>query len=205
MNKTPRLGIALIVSGPSGAGKSTVCNGLRKQKKDLYFSVSCTTRKARHGEKNGEHYYFIDKKEFESKIRANEFLEYAEVHGNYYGTLRCEVIDKIKSGTDVLLDIDVQGAMQIKNTAKNDPLLSLCAEFVFISPPDFKELERRLRSRGTETEEVIKGRLKDAKIELDFWKEYDFFLVNGDIEKTITDLRNLLDVLHKSAKRLKGF
>lgn len=202
MNKTPRLGIALIVSGPSGAGKSTVCNGLREQKKDLYFSVSCATRKPRPGEKNGKDYYFVGKKEFESKIRNSEFLEYAEVHGNYYGTLRCEVMDKIKSGRDVLLDIDVQGAMQIKNTAKNDPLLSRCAEFVFISPPDFKELERRLRSRGTESEEVIQGRLKDAKIELDFWKEYDFLLVNGDIEKTITDLRNLLDVLHKSTKRL---
>ncbi len=201
--KPPRLGIALIVSGPSGAGKSTVCQALRKIKGDLHFSVSCTTREPRPGEKDGIEYYFIGNDEFKRRIENDEFIEHADVHGHLYGTLRKEVIDFVKKGRDVLLDIDVQGAMQIRSKTENDEVLRSSTEFVFIGPPNFTELERRLRSRATETEDAIRTRLENARKELDCWDKYDYLLINKDIDKTVEDLKCLLDILHKSTKRLE--
>ncbi len=202
IKKPPRLGIALIVSGPSGAGKSSVCSALRKRESSLRFSVSCTTRRPRPGEQDGEDYYFISVHEFNSKVRDGLFLEHADVHGNYYGTLKSEILDHVLSGTDVLLDIDVQGAMQVKKAASEDSTLSRCLELVFIGPPDFAELEKRLRGRGTESEEAISKRLADAKQELDCWNLYDYLLINKVLEKTVDDLHSLLDILHKKTIRL---
>ena len=201
--KPPRLGIALIVSGPSGAGKSTVCSELRRIKKDLHFSVSCTTREPRPGEKHGYDYYYITHSEFREKIRKRKFLEYANVHGEFYGTLRSEVFDYVMDGADVLLDIDVQGAMKIRKKAETNKILSVVTEFVFIGPPSFNELERRLRSRNTESETAIQRRLNNAKKELDAWDKYDYLLINKELGKTVDDLYHLLDILHKSTKRLK--
>jgi len=201
--KPERLGIALIVSGPSGTGKSTVCDELKKLEPGLKFSVSCTTRAPRPGEENGREYYFISKEEFKSKIEKDLFIEYAEVHGNYYGTLKSEIIEKISSGVDVLLDIDVQGAMQIKEYAGKDDILSKSIELVFIGPPNFAELEHRLRSRATESEESIQVRLKNAKAELEKWHEYGFLVINKELDKAVADMKAFLDVMHKSTKRLK--
>ncbi|HPN84678.1 MAG TPA: guanylate kinase [Victivallales bacterium] len=191
------------MSGPSGAGKSTICKALRKKDPKLHFSVSCTTRAPRKGEKDGIEYYFISQADFKKKIQSGAFLEHAKVHSNYYGTLKSEVISRIRSGIDVLLDIDVQGAMQIKKNADRDKLLSKCIETVFIAPPSFEELEKRLRSRATDSESVIRERLSHAKKELDFWKEYDYLMVNRKLDDTIADMLNLKDAIHKKTCRFK--
>jgi guanylate kinase len=198
-----KLGILLVVSGPSGAGKSSICKVVRKKNLKLHFSVSCTTRAPRRGEKHGKDYFFVEEDEFRKRIKRDEFLEYAKVHSNYYGTLKGEVIDKIKSGVDVLLDVDVQGAMQIKRNARKDNLLAKCLETVFIGPPSFVELEKRLRSRATESEKLIRERLAHAKKELDFWREYDYLIINKELKKAITDMLILVDVMHKKTCRLR--
>jgi guanylate kinase len=197
-----KLGVAVIVSGPSGTGKSTVCDELKKLVPDLGFSISCTTRSPRPGEEDGREYYFISRDEFKSKIDKNLFIEYAEVHGNFYGTLRSEVIDRVSAGRDVVLDIDVQGAMQIKKYAEGDELLADSLELVFIGPPSFEELENRLRSRATETEEAIQLRLKNAESELEQWHKYEYLIINNELDEAVSDMKAFLDIMHKSTKRL---
>ena len=204
MNKKPsKYGILLIVSGPSGAGKSTVIKKLQESNKELYFSVSCITRQPRKGEVDGVDYYFVSVDDFKRKVENGEFLEHCEVHGNYYGTLMGEVVDKLKFGIDVILDIDVQGAMKIKKI--DNKVIKDCSEYIFIGPPTFDDLEKRLRGRGTETEEVIKLRLDNAKKELKYWDEYDYLLVNKKVDTTVNDLKNIIDVFHKGTKRLKHY
>ena len=203
-NKPSRYGILLVVSGPSGAGKSTIIKRLKKSVGDsLHFSVSCTTRKPREGEVDGVDYYFVSTNSFKKKIADGDFIEWCEVHGNYYGTLISEVVDRLKVGEDVLLDVDVQGAIKIKDV--DNLVIKDCAEYVFIGPPSFDALEERLRGRGTETEEVIKLRLDNAKKEIKYWDEYDYLLVNKDIDITVNDLKNIIDVFHKGTKRLKHY
>jgi guanylate kinase len=195
------LGSLLIVSGASGAGKSTICKPIMK-KNNFEFSVSCTTRKPREGEIDGKDYYFIDKETFQEKIRANAFLEHATVHGNYYGTLKSEVHSRVLNNKDILLDIDVQGAMQIKEYIKNDDILSKCTEFVFILPPSMDELECRLKNRGTETESSLKLRLGQAGKEIEKFLFYDYFIVNDDLEGAINKMQNIVSSLHLKTKRL---
>ncbi len=198
-----KLGILLIVSGPSGAGKSTLCKELRRKRPDIHFSVSCTTRPPRPGERHGLDYFFISSDEFRRKIGQKAFLEHAKVHSNYYGTLKSEVMGRLKAGEDVLLDIDVQGAMQIRRNSRKDRLLSRCIETVFVGPPSFAELEKRLRSRATESERLIRERLDDARKELEFWNEYDYLIINKRLGEAEADMIALLDVLHKRTIRLK--
>ena len=203
-NKPSRYGILLVVSGPSGAGKSTIINKLKKSVgNDLHFSVSCTTRAPRPKEEDGVDYYFVSKNNFKKKIADDKFIEWCEVHGNYCGTLVSEVVDRLKVGQDVLLDVDVQGAMKIKQI--DNLVIQDCAEYVFLGPPSFDVLEERLRGRGTETEEVIKLRLDNAKKEIKYWDEYDYLLVNKDVDITVNDLKNIIDVFHKGTKRLKHY
>ena len=196
-------GALLIVSGASGTGKSTLCSKLLDLRKNLRFSVSCTTRGIRAGEIHGTHYYFLTVEDFKKKIANDEFIEYAEVHGNFYGTLKNEVADRLNCGIDVLLDIDVQGAMQIKEKAKADEFLKRSIELVFVGPPSFAELERRLRNRKTDSEEVIAKRLENAKKELSFWNEYDYLVINDKLEKAVEDMMKLLDSIHLKSKHIE--
>jgi guanylate kinase len=186
------LGVALFVSGPSGTGKTTVCEKLLKENKKLYFSISCTTREPRKGEVNGRDYYFITVEEFKEKVDKDEFLEYAEVHGFYYGTLRNEVTDKIKEGRDVLIDIDVQGMRQVKRTLSKNGLLEKCSTFVFIAPPSYSELESRLRKRATDSESVVARRMLNARKELKAWHEYEYLIINDEVNLAVKRLESVI-------------
>ena len=170
-------GCAIVMSGPSGAGKSTVCHILLKDDANLAFSVSCTTRMPREGERNGVDYHFLSREEFEQRIAAGDLLEYAEVHGNYYGTLKSAVLDQVAEGKTVLIDIDVQGQRLIREASKTDAELAKAAVYVFFAPPSYDELEKRLTGRGTEDEASLAKRLGNAKAELEAWREYDLSLI----------------------------
>lgn len=198
-----RLGVLLIVSGPSGAGKSSICSRVRSEMPDLRFSVSCTTRQPRKGEQHGKEYYFISREEFEQKISGNEFIEHAEVFGNRYGTLKSEMTKYILQGEDVFLDIDIQGAMQIKQAAIENELLRKCAEFIFITPPSLSELEHRLRERASDSEEQIQQRLAKASYEISFWHEYDYMLINDVLDTAVAEMKSLIAMTRKSTIRIK--
>lgn len=198
------LGTVMVVSGPSGCGKSTIFRELRGLVPEMCFSVSCTTRKPRPGELDGEHYYFLERGDFERRIAANEFIEYAEVFGNFYGTLYSEVEHRVREGRIVFLDIDVQGAMQIKKRAGEDVFLRDCLEMIFVSPPDRKVLEARLRGRGTETEDVIQRRLAESDREIACWKEYDYLVVNGELSKAVDEFHAIIRSFSCSTRRRGG-
>ena len=187
-----RLGSAIIVSGPSGVGKSTVCGKVRENMPDLKFSISCTTRQPRTGEVDGVHYYFITREEFEKRIANDEFIEYARVFDNIYGTLASEVIERVQRGEDVFLDIDVQGALQIRAAAEKNGLLKKVCEFVLLAPPSFEILENRLRSRATDSAEQIEMRLAKAKHELSFYRHYDYVVVNDDLETAAANVAAII-------------
>jgi guanylate kinase len=201
-NLKRQMGFALIVSGPSGTGKSTLCTKLIENNSELFFSVSCTTRLPRNGEKDGVDYHFLKEAEFISKKKADLFIEYAQVHGNYYGTLCSEILDRINQGFDVLLDIDVQGAMQIKKYALHNKLLSKSLEFLFIAPPDMQILEKRLSDRGTDSEEVISVRLENAASELKMWKEYDFLVVNNKLDEALFEMQCIYETMRLKTTRI---
>ena len=199
-----RYGVALILSGPSGSGKSSISREIMRRYPELSFSISCTTRQPRGTEKDGVDYYFISREEFQRKIEQDLFIEYAEVHGNYYGTLKSEVLDRVAGGTDVILDIDVQGAGKVRELCRKDKMFADCTEFVFVVPPSCQELEKRLRGRGTDAEEVILKRLANSKQELARWKEYNYLLINDDFESAVEHFDALLLAFRMSTKRLRG-
>ncbi len=186
------MSIVFIVSAPSGSGKSTLVEELFKMVRGLDFSISYTTRSPRGSEKNGKEYFFVSKEEFESMIEADEFLEHACVFGYYYGTARRFLRESEQRGTDLLLDIDVQGASQVK---KNLP----DAVSIFILPPDRDKLEWRLRSRGTDSEHVIRRRLDTARREIENYSKYDYILVNNLLEESADELKAI--VLAERIKR----
>ena len=188
MNK---LGTIIVLSGPSGVGKSTLVGRVREQMPELQFSISCTTRSPRTGEEHGVHYYFLSREEFAKGVERGEFVEYADVFAHRYGTLKKEVLDRVRSGSSVILDIDVQGALQIRKAAESDPELKRSTVFVFIGPPSVETLEKRLRGRATDSEEQIRLRLETARRELSFWKEYDYLVVNGDLDAAAADMTGL--------------
>ena len=186
-----QLGIALVVTGPSGAGKSTVCKPIITTEPDLHFAVSCTTRAPRSGEQNGVEYFFLSQDDFKARIQAGAFFEYAEVHGNFYGTPRTEVEPYLAAGRDVLLDIDVQGARQFRQRIA-ETASGLNPVFVFIAPPSLAELERRLRCRKTESDASLKRRLADAREEMTAWREYDYLVINDQAEAAAAQLHAIL-------------
>jgi len=198
MNFT-RQGILFVVSAPSGTGKSTLCSNLRKTP-DFIFSVSCTTRDSRPGEADGEDYFFISEAEFLGRIGAGDFLEYAKVHGHYYGTLKQQVTDHLSAGRDVLLDIDIAGARQIRGI--KDPVIQSSLVDVFIMPPTMEELERRLRKRGTETEAQIQTRLANARSEIEAWKEYRYTLLSESMEEDLSKFRAIMKAERYKSARL---
>jgi len=197
-----RLGMVIVVSGASGTGKSTICGQVRKAMPELGFSVSCTTRQPRQGEKESIDYYYISKEEFEKRVEAGEFIEHAEVFSNYYGTLKSEVIDKVEAGKDVFLDIDIQGALQIQRAVLNDPVLEKCCEFIFIIPPSMTELKKRLRERSSDSEEQISQRLAKAESEISSWCKYDYLIVNDDFDRAADEMKSLIHVLRLKTKRM---
>ncbi len=188
------LGFLLIVSGPAGVGKGTVCNALLDRDDDVVFSVSSTTRKPRVGELDGVNYNFIDKEDFEEKIEKGEFLEYAFVHTDYYGTSKSFVEDGIAKGKIVLLEIDVQGAIQVKDKHPE-------AVTIFILPPSMEELERRIVDRNTETKEQIERRMKNAYKEINLLDKYDYFVVNDDLDQAIEDINSIILAEKHKVKR----
>jgi len=196
-------GIMLVISGPSGAGKTTVISGLRREMPELHFSVSCTTRPPRPGERDGVDYHFLRPDDFAARLATGDFLEHAEVHGHRYGTLRDEVVPWLERSEDVLLDIDLQGARQVAESARTEPLLNRCLERVFIAPPSLEELERRLHTRNTESPESRRRRLANARTELAAWAEYDFLIINRQPECAVTELRCLIAALRLRTRRLQ--
>lgn len=192
MKTFERYGSAVVISGPSGVGKSTLVGNVRKILPDLSFSVSCTTRSPRAGEVDGREYYFLTPEEFEEKVRRGEFLEYAGVFSRRYGTLKSEVLSRVEAGEQVLLDIDVQGAKQIRAAAETSPELARSVHFVLIAPPSLEILESRLRGRGSESEEQLALRLGTARSELANYRLYDYVVVNDDLEQATADLAAVL-------------
>ena len=203
MKEIKRLGIALIVSGPSGSGKSSISREVMKRHPEVAFSISCTTRSPRSGERNGVDYHFLSVEEFRKKIEAGEFIEYAQVHGNFYGTLKSEVEKRVTQGIDVILDIDVQGAAKVHELCRESEIFRDAAEFVFVAPPSHAELERRLRGRGTDAEEVILKRLENSKLEISHWREYSYLLINDEFEEAVWKFDSLLAAFRMSTKRWK--
>ncbi len=188
-----RRGLLIIVSSPSGAGKSTLTTRLRKWDPSIRFSVSATTRAPRPGEEDGREYYFRTREAFEDMVSKGEMLEHAEVFGNFYGTPRGPVEAAMLAGNDTLFDIDWQGGQQIRNSSLGKDVIS-----IFILPPSMVELEHRLRSRGQDSDEVINGRMSKSLAEVSHWAEYDYVLVNDDLDRCEEELRTIL-----SAERLR--
>ena len=180
-------GIVLVLSGPSGVGKTTVYRQFMTQCPEVRFSVSCTTRAPRAGEVNGEDYHFLERDDFLRRAESGEFLEHAEVHGNLYGTLRAAVENEVQAGRDVLLDIDVQGARLLRESAAGTPVAGALV-FVFVGPPSLPVIEQRLRGRGSDAENVIQRRLENAKAELGAWCEYDYLVVNDILGDAVAEL-----------------
>jgi guanylate kinase len=195
-----RSGILFVISAPSGAGKTTLVEAVRKTS-DLFYSVSCTTRAPRSGETDGEDYQFLSDADFRAKVGVGDFLEHAQVHGDFYGTLREPVLTNLKNGVDVLIDIDTQGAATIRNC--DDPVIRQALTDVFIMPPDLDELRQRLRKRGTETEEQIKRRLETATREMELWRDYRYTIISGSVEDDLDKFRHIMATESYLSRRLR--
>lgn len=187
-------GIILVVSGPSGVGKSTLVRGILSEP-GVRMSISCTTRPPRAGEQDGKDYHFVSRREFEERVQRGEFAEHAEVFGNLYGTPRAFVEENVAAGCDVVMDIDVQGARQLKQAYPHG-----C--FVFVLPPSRTELERRLRSRGTESDDKLGRRIEVAEVEMQAAHAYDYAIVNDRIEQAIELLKSILRAERAKTKRV---
>ncbi len=195
-----RSGILFVLSAPSGAGKTTLTTALR-QKPDFVYAVSCTTRAPRAGEVDGEDYFFLSDEEFARRVEAGEFLEHAEVHGRRYGTLKSTVLENLSRGIDVLIDIDTAGAAGIRNCG--DPAILAALADVFIMPPGLDELARRLRKRGTETEQQIETRIRNAAAEMQHWRSYRYTLISGSMEEDIEKFRAVMRAERYLSRRLE--
>ena len=187
-------GVLIIVSAPSGCGKSTILHRLMEKREKLCFSVSATTRAPRTGEVDGVDYFFITREKFEEMVENGEFLEHAEYVGNCYGTPKAAVDDKLNEGYDVYLDIEVQGAMQIK-AQRPETLM------IFVMPPSLEELERRLITRGTDSMDVIRGRLQQAQEEFKLQEQFDFTVVNDEVERAADEISEIIDAHKKEINK----
>ena len=183
-----RRGLLIILSSPSGAGKSSLAKRLRAWDTAIQFSVSATTRAPRSGETQGRDYYFHSRDEFQALVASEDMLEHAEVFGNLYGSPKAPVSHAIDNGQDVLFDVDWQGGQQLRNSQLGKHALS-----IFILPPSIPELERRLQSRGQDSHEIINGRMAKSRDEISHWPEYDYVLINQDLDRTEQQLRTIID------------
>jgi guanylate kinase len=197
--KFSRHGILFVVSAPSGAGKTTLVERIR-QTPNLFYSVSCTTRPPRAGEIDSQDYRFLSDADFRERIEKGDFLEHAQVHGDRYGTLREPVVANLKSGKDVLIDIDTQGAAVIRNC--DDPIIRDALADVFIMPPDLEELRKRLLKRGTETAEQIDSRLATAAREMEYWRDYRYTIISGSVEEDLRRFRQIMKAESYLSRRL---
>lgn len=198
MTSLQRRGLMFVLSSPSGAGKTTITRALLKNNPDLVISISATTRQRRPGEVDGQDYYFVDIPEFNAMVDSREMLEHAKVFSNYYGTPRQPVEEALARGQDVIFDIDWQGTQQLREIARDDLVT------VFILPPGAKELERRLRSRAQDNEETIRHRMDKAADEMTHYSEYDYVLVNNNVELAIQQAQLILDAERLKRHRMSG-
>ena len=194
-----RYGILFVISAPSGAGKTTLIAALR-QTSELAYSVSCTTRAPRAGEIDGEDYQFLSDADFRARVKSGDFLEYAHVHGDFYGTLREPVITNLKNGVDVLIDIDTQGAAAIRKC--DDRIIRQAFADVFIMPPDLEELRRRLTKRATETVQQIDSRLATAAREVELWPDYRYTIISRSVEEDLQKFRHIMSAEGYLSRRL---
>ena len=189
-------GLLIVISGPSGVGKGTVRKALfEREGQDLEYSISMTTRKPREGEENGREYYFVTKEQFEEEIKKGNLLEYAEFVNNYYGTPYDKVMEKLDQGSEVVLEIEVQGAMQVKRKMPN-------AVFIFIAPPSYKALRDRLLSRGTEDDDTVNERLAKAHREIEIASEYDYIVINDEVDNAADRIMAIIRAEHAKCSRV---
>jgi len=196
--KVKKKGLLLVLSGPSGAGKGTVCRALLKDQPSLRLSVSATTRPPRQGEVDGVDYFFLDNEVFQNLIKEGQLLEYAEVYSNYYGTPLRFVDDGLAEGSDIILEIDIQGALQVK---EKYPM----AVLIFIAPPSRHELEKRLYSRGADSSEVIKNRLRCTAGEMKLANRYDYILINDDVERVVEKIKSIITAEKSRPRYFESF
>lgn len=187
-------GILIILSGPSGTGKGTICRELLHRHPKLHYSISATTRAPRAGEENGVNYFFLSREEFTDLIDSDNLLEYAEVYGNYYGTPRQQVMKLLAAGQDVVLEIDIQGAMQVKEKFPE-------GVFIYIVPPSLEELSERINKRGTDSPEAIKCRLSAATDELSLAHQYDYVIVNDEVGAAVNRVMAIIEAERHRVKR----
>lgn len=188
-------GILIVLSGPSGAGKGTICKALLSRG-DYWLSVSATTRNPRVGEIEGKNYYFIDKDEFVNRIESGDFLEHAEVYGNYYGTPKSKVLSALDSGKNVILEIDIQGALKVKESYPG-------GVFIFILPPSMEELKQRIINRGSETKESLMTRFKSAYQEINYVSKYNYAVVNDTVEEAVKKIESIITAEKCRVDRIK--
>ncbi|MEM7012072.1 MAG: guanylate kinase [Verrucomicrobiota bacterium] len=196
-----RTGIVCVVSGPAGSGKTTLCHRLAEESEECAYSVSCTTRPPREGEVHGEDYYFLTNEEFEQKVADQQLLEYAKVHERYYGTLLGPVLDSIRKGIDVLMDLDIQGAEQLRNCA-NDEIRRALVD-VFILPPSIEEMMNRVQGRGPMAEEELQLRMRNAEREVQDWPKYQYTIVTGEREADFAAIGEILAGERRRSSRLQ--
>ena len=190
-------GVLIVISGPSGAGKGTICKALLEKHKDIHLSVSATTRNPRQGEVHGINYYFLNKDEFLKKVEEDDFLEWAEVYGNCYGTPKSNVQELLDSGKDVILEIDIQGALKVKENTEE-------GVFIFILPPSMEELKQRIINRGSETPESLMRRFNSAYQEINYISKYNYAVVNDTVENAVNKIENILAAEKCRVDRIQG-